>query len=130
MENVLMWKNILKRLTNKDTQPVPWETKNAKSIRTTSYNIDKNGHKRDFSTAIGEEYDPSKDAAYNTAVDSTAIQSARYDPSDNSLNIVYRGGSKEYKFSATPEEAQEWLNAPSKGRLTDEWKLTNRYPGY
>lgn len=134
MENVLtMWKNILKRLGNKENNvstPTAWETKNVKSVRTTSYNIDKNGNKRDVEIAIGEYYDPSKDAAYNTAVDSTAIQSARYEPSDGSLNVVYRGGGKEYKFKATPEDAQNWLNADSKGRLTNEWKQTHRYPGY
>lgn len=64
-------------------------------------------------------------------VSSTAIESARYDPSDDSLNITYKGGDKEYKFKAGgPEGVKEWLNAPSKGRITQEWKETHRYPGY
>lgn len=63
-------------------------------------------------------------------VDSTAIQSARYDPSDNSLNITYKGGDKEYKFAANPEDVVDWASAPSKGRITQEWKETHRYPGY
>lgn len=62
-------------------------------------------------------------------VSSTAIQSARYDPSDNSLNIVYKGGGKEYKFDAK-DDLQEWVDAPSKGRITHEWKESHRYPGY
>ena len=57
-------------------------------------------------------------------VSSTAIQSARYDPSDNTLNIVYKGGGKEYKFDAK-DDLQEWVDAPSKGRITQEWRLTH-----
>ena len=57
-------------------------------------------------------------------VSSTAIQSARYDPSDNSLNIVYKGGSKEYKFDAK-DDLQEWVDAPSKGRITQEWRTSH-----
>ena len=57
-------------------------------------------------------------------VSSTAIQSARYDPSDNTLNIVYQGSSKEYKFDAK-NDLQDWVNAPSKGRITQEWRQTH-----
>ena len=64
-------------------------------------------------------------------VASTAIKSARYDPEDDSLNIVYQGGDKEYKFRAGgPEGVREWINSDSKGRKTNEWKKTHRYPGY
>ena len=64
-------------------------------------------------------------------VASTAIKSARYDPEDDSLNIVYQGGDKEYKFRAGgPEGVKEWITADSKGRKTNEWKKTHRYPGY
>lgn len=64
-------------------------------------------------------------------VASTAIKSARYDPEDDSLNIVYQGGDKEYKFRADgPEGVKEWITADSKGRKTNEWKKTHRYPGY
>ena len=62
---------------------------------------------------------------------SSAIESARYDPTDDSLNITYRGGDKEYKFQAGgPEGVMEWVNAPSKGQITQEWRTTHRYPGY
>ena len=62
---------------------------------------------------------------------STAIKSARYDPQDDSLNIVYQGGDKEYKFRAGgPEGVREWMAADSKGRKTQGWRKTHRYPGY
>lgn len=62
---------------------------------------------------------------------STAIKSARYDPQDDSLNITYQGGDKEYKFRAGgPEGVREWMAADSKGRKTQEWRKTHRYPGY
>lgn len=64
-------------------------------------------------------------------VQSTAIENARYDPEDDSLNITYMGGDKEYKFRAGGREGiREWINAPSKGRKTQEWRTTHRYPGY
>src|SRR5574344_933731 len=57
---------------------------------------------------------------------STAIKSARYDPADDSLNIVYQGGDKEYKFRAGgPEGVREWMAADSKGRKTQEWRKTH-----
>lgn len=62
---------------------------------------------------------------------STAIKSARYDPQDDSLNIVYQGGNREYKFRAGgPDGVREWMAADSKGRKTQEWRKTHRYPGY
>ena len=76
----------------------------------------------------GNEYSTRKERNYG--VDSSAIQSARYDPSDNSLNITYKGGDKEYKFAANPEDVVDWMNAPSKGRLTQEWRTTHRWPGF
>lgn len=64
-------------------------------------------------------------------ITSTAIKNARYDPEDDSLNITYQGGDKEYKFRAGgPEGVREWINAPSKGQITQEWRETHRYPGY
>lgn len=102
----------------------PWFVGNVKSNRTDT--IDDNG---DFVTNIGN-YMGSSGVGHTYQVDSTAIQSARFDPSDNSLNIVYRGGGKEYKFKADGNDAAEWLKAPSKGRLTQEWRSTHRYPGY
>lgn len=62
---------------------------------------------------------------------STAIKNARYDPEDDSLNITYQGGNKEYKFRAGGREGvREWMAADSKGRKTQEWRKSHRYPGY
>ena len=80
---------------------------------------------------IGDTTDQYPEGQATTfGVASTAVDSARYDPEDNSLNITYKGGDKEYKFKADPEDVEEWVNAPSKGRITQEWKTTHRYPGY
>lgn len=62
---------------------------------------------------------------------STAISRAVYDPSDDSLNITYTSGDKVYKYKAGGSEGlKEWINAPSKGRITNEWRTTHHYPGY
>ena len=72
-----------------------------------------------------------KDYAKLGELESTAIKIAWYDPTDDSLNITYLGSNKEYKFKAGgPEGVQEWMDAPSKGQITEEWKTTHRYPGY
>lgn len=62
---------------------------------------------------------------------STAIKNARYDPEDDSLNITYQGGDKEYKFRAGGRQGvREFINSDSKGRTINEWRKTHRYPGY
>lgn len=88
-------------------------------------------HEIEGTRRISETGDLNKKTA-RAAVDSTAIANARYDPSDDSLNIAYTSNpGKEYKFQAGgPEGVSEWLNAPSKGRITQEWRSTHRYPGY
>lgn len=64
-------------------------------------------------------------------VQSTAIAKARYNPFDDSLNITYTSGDKEYKYKAGGEYGlKEWIDAPSKGRITNEWRATHRYPDY
>lgn len=74
-------------------------------------------------------YDEGEAKSFGVA--SSAIANARYDPSDDSLNITYTSGPKEYKFKAEGKEGlEEWLDAPSKGRITQEWRNTHRYPGY
>lgn len=87
-------------------------------------------HRTGESKISDKEGDSHTRTTENYGVDSTAVESARYDPEDNSLNITYKGGSKEYKFAADPKDVMDWVNAPSKGRLTEEWKQTHRYPGY
>lgn len=78
-----------------------------------------------------EDIDVGLTSGKGAEITSTAIKSARYDPQDDSLNIVYQGGDKEYKFRANgPEGVREWMAADSKGRKTQEWRKTHRYPGY
>lgn len=75
------------------------------------------------------EYSTRKERNYG--VESTAIDHARYDPSDGSLNIAYNSNpDKEYKFKADEADVVDWMNAPSKGRLTQAWRSSHRYPGY
>ncbi len=107
-----------------------FDIKKPTSFRTESYNYDDNGNISDYSKEIG--FDPNdKDVNVTMNVPSTAIANARYDPSDDSMNITYVNGTKEYKFKAGGQEGiEEWVNAPSKGRITNEWKETHRYPGY
>jgi hypothetical protein len=122
-----MWSKIIKNLKkNQEAAGTPWSVSNVKSNRTDS--IDDNGN---FTTAIGNEI--TGDAGHTYQVDSTAVQSARFEPSDNSLNIQFRNGNgKEYKFQANEEDAKDFLNAPSKGRFIGEWvrNQSHRYPGY
>jgi hypothetical protein len=125
-----MWKSIIKNLKQKNqeagTPGTPWSVSNVKSNRTDS--MDDNGN---FTTAIGNEI--TGDAGHTYQVDSTAVQSARFEPSDNSLNIQFRNGNgKEYKFQADENDAKDFLNAPSKGRFIGEWvrNQSHRYPGY
>lgn len=106
---------------------------NPQSFRTERYNYDNNGNVVDYEYNIGFDKGPGqKDVDITKNVDSTAIANARYDPSDDSLNITYKGGKgKEYKFKAGGKQGiEEWVNAPSKGRITQEWQTTHRYPGY
>ena len=105
---------------------------NPQSFRTERYNYDNNGNVVDYEYNIGFDKGPGqKDVDITKNVDSTAIANARYDPSDDSLNITYKGGGKEYKFKANGSKGlEEWVNAPSKGRITQEWRQTHHYPGY
>lgn len=103
----------------------PWSVSNVKSNRTDVVDSSDN-----IVTLIGNSLGPNG-VGHTYQVDSEAIESARFDPTDNSLNVTYRNGNgTEYKFAADGNDAAEWLQAPSKGRLTQEWRKTHRYPGY
>ena len=103
----------------------PWTVSNVKSNRTDTFDPDTG----EMITNIGNDMG-NAGVGHTYQVDSSAIQSARFDPSDNSLNITYRGGDKEYKFAADGNEAAKWLQSPSKGRTTQQWRSTHRWPGY
>ena len=104
---------IMKRLDSKGNKDI-------NVVKPTSYRTENKYGDTDIGLTSGKV----------SEVESTAIESARYDPSDDSLNITYKGGDKEYKFKATPDDVKEWMSAPSKGQITNEWKTTHRYPGY
>ncbi len=104
---------------------------NNKSINITNPTSYRTYHNVGEGTLNEDDVDVGLTSGKAAEVASTAIKSARYDPEDDSLNIVYQGGDKEYKFKAGgPEGVKEWITADSKGRKTNEWKKTHRYPGY
>lgn len=108
--------------------PVSYRTYDAKRNRDAQGKFSKG-----FSLSNGRIADSYTDTKTEKTlpVASTAIASARYDPSDDSLNITYTTGPKEYKFKAGGKEGlEEWINAPSKGRITNDWKETHHMPGY
>lgn len=104
---------------------------NNKSVNITNPTSYRTYHNVGEGTLNEDDVDVGLTSGKAAEVASTAIKSARYDPEDDSLNIVYQGGGKEYKFRAGgPEGVKEWITADSKGRKTNEWKKTHRYPGY
>ena len=150
--NSSLWKNITGSITYKGTdktnvkalETLSKEGFGWKTINPTSYRISNAKQNRDSKGRYmsgfkysNTEIAPSMDKPKNKdqklhGVESSAIASASYNPQDDSLNITYKTNpTKEYKFKAGGEEGlQEWLNAPSKGRITQEWKTTHRWPGY
>lgn len=104
---------------------------NNKSVNITNPTSYRTYHNVGEGTLNEDDVDVGLTSGKAAEVASTAIKSARYDPEDDSLNIVYQGSDKEYKFRAGgPEGVKEWITADSKGRKTNEWKKTHRYPGY
>lgn len=57
-----------------------------------------------------------KDYAKTAERTSSAIQSAKYDPRTNTATIRFAGGNKDYQYEVTPEEFNDFVNAPSKGQ--------------
>lgn len=110
------------------SRPISYRTYDAKQNRNAQGEFSKG-----FSLSNERIADSYKDTRTEKTlpVASTAIANARYDPTDDSMNITYVNGDKEYKFKAGGKEGlEEWINAPSKGRITNEWRETHRYPGY
>jgi hypothetical protein len=59
---------------------------------------------------------------------STAIQDVIYDPKTNTASVMFVDGKKYYDYEVTPEQMEEFVNAPSKGHLVaTEW---NHNPAY
>lgn len=120
------------RAASDSNTPAAFTISKPQSFRTERYNYDDKGKIKDYEKNIGfDKGKGKKDVDITKNVDSTAIASARYDPSDDSLNITYTTGPKEYKFKAGGKEGiDEWVKAPSKGRITQAWKQSHRMPGY
>lgn len=102
---------------------------NPSSKRT--FHRDSDGSLLDQQIDIGDTSNNNENVEVGEVV-SSAISNARYDPNDDSLNISYKSNpEKEYKFRAGGRNGlYEWINAPSKGRITQEWRETHRYPGF
>ena len=134
------WENIINSLkarkgeftgTSGNEAAISKRLDNNKSINITNPTSYRTYHNVGEGTLNEDDVDIGLTSGKAAEVASTAIKSARYDPEDDSLNIVYQGGDKEYKFRAGgPEGVKEWITADSKGRKTNEWKKTHRYPGY
>ena len=134
------WNNIMNGLrarkgeftgTSGNEAAISKRLHNNKSVNITNPTSYRTYHNVGNGTLNEDDVDVGLTSGKAAEVASTAIKSARYDPEDDSLNIVYQGGDKEYKFRAGgPEGVKEWITADSKGRKTNEWKKTHRYPGY
>lgn len=99
------------------------QPKSFRTINNSSSNANLGGGQYNIAT----NEDMADKEAENIPVNSTAIASARYYPDTDTVGIQYvNGGGKEYTFKAGGDEGvSEWVNAPSKGRITEEWRSTH-----
>lgn len=64
-----------------------------------------------------KEYHHTDLKAGKTHVKSTAVESVRYDPSNNHLWVRYTSSPKEYVFDVDEKTFQKFMRAGSKGRF-------------
>lgn len=71
---------------------------------------------------VGDEKTSDKEKVLS--VQSTAIQSIKYDPKKQRAYVVFKNGNgTEYTYKVSPEEFDDFLNAASKGRhVAKVWK--------
>lgn len=71
---------------------------------------------------VGDEKTSDKEKVVR--VQSTAIQSIKYDPKKQRAYVVFKNGNgTEYTYKVSPEEFDDFLNAASKGRwVAKVWK--------
>lgn len=71
---------------------------------------------------VGDEKTSDKEKV--VSVQSTAIQSIKYDPKKQRAYVVFKNGNgTEYTYKVSPEEFDDFLNAASKGRhVAKVWK--------
>lgn len=76
---------------------------------------------------VGDEKTSDKEKV--VSVQSTAIQSIKYDPKKQRAYVIFKNGNgTEYTYKVSPEEFDDFLNAASKGRhVAKEW---NRNPHF
>lgn len=76
---------------------------------------------------VGDEKTSDKEKV--VSVQSTAIQSIKYDPKKQRAYVVFKNGNgTEYTYKVSPEEFDDFLNAASKGRHVAT--LWNRNPRF
>lgn len=98
-----------------------------------SYRNEVNMSEEEWNKKLPQGYSiPNKIGEESIPVSSTAISSARYVPETDSMKIAYKSNpGKEYTFKAGGEEGiKEWVEAPSKGRITEEWRETHYDPNW
>lgn len=99
----------------------------------TSYRNEVNMSPEEWNEKLPQGYSiPDEVQEESIPVSSTAISSARYVPETDSMKIAYKSNpDKEYTFKAGGEQGiKEWVSAPSKGRITEEWRDTHYDPDW
>lgn len=76
---------------------------------------------------VGDEKTSDKEKV--VSVQSTAIQSIKYDPKKQRAYVVFKNGNgTEYTYKVSPEEFDDFLNAASKGRhVAKEWNKNSHF---
>lgn len=76
---------------------------------------------------VGDEKTSDKEKV--VSVQSTAIQSIKYDPKKQRAYVVFKNGNgTEYTYKVSPEEFDDFLNAASKGRhVAKEWNHNHHF---
>lgn len=79
---------------------------------------------------VGDEKTSDKEKV--VSVQSTAIQSIKYDPKKQRAYVVFKNGNgTEYTYKVSPEEFDDFLNAASKGRhVAKEWNRNKHFSIY
>lgn len=76
---------------------------------------------------VGDEKTSDKEKV--VSVQSTAIQSIKYDPKKQRAYVVFKNGNgTEYTYKVAPEEFDDFLNAASKGRwVAKVWNKNHHF---
>lgn len=76
---------------------------------------------------IGNEKSSHPDSEV-VSLPSTAIADISYNPEEEVASVKFVGGDKTYDYSVSPEEFNDFMNAPSKGRWVS--KVWNHNPEF